>query len=120
MKYCVFIFLAMFLCMPEAYAARFSGQYLLHVCGSDEAGQELVAGGHVACQGYIAGVLDYHTLVRSLGTAPSVDFCVSADVSMNALQQQVVDYMTRHQKQHNGFIAAPGIALALFEKYPCQ
>ncbi|MCB1721859.1 MAG: hypothetical protein KDI11_08910, partial [Alphaproteobacteria bacterium] len=59
-----------------AVAARFSGDYLLQVCGSDKQGNELLSGGHIACQAYISGLMDYHNLIRSLGTAPSVDFCV--------------------------------------------
>lgn len=104
----------------ETHAARFSGQYLLHVCASDENGKEIVAGGHLACQAYIAGVLDYHALIRSMGTAPSVDFCVPEDVSMNDIQKRVYSHVYRNQKQHNSFIAAPGVALGLFEYYPCR
>ncbi|MGH1399330.1 MAG: Rap1a/Tai family immunity protein [Alphaproteobacteria bacterium] len=101
-------------------AARFSGQYLLHMCSSDEAGGELTPGGHVACQAYIAGVMDYHALLRSMGTAPSIDFCVPKDVPMNLVQAQVTSHVFRNQKQHNGFIAAPAVALGLFQNYPCE
>lgn len=102
-----------------AQAARFSGEYLMHVCSSDAQGKELVPGGHIACQAYIAGVLDYHTLIRSLGTAPSVDFCVPAEADMNTLQNQVESYVFKNKSEHIGFIAAPGVALALYSYYPC-
>lgn len=104
----------------DAQAARFSGKYLLHVCGSDANGKELVAGGHIACQAYIAGVLDYNTLIQSLGTAPSVEFCVPESVDMNLLQKQVYSYVYRTRKLHDSFIAAPAIALALHGYYPCK
>lgn len=118
----LFVFF-LFLAAPmfqRVEAARFSGEYLIHVCGSDENGKELVAGGHVACQAYIAGVLDYHNLIRALGSSPSVDFCVPEDADMNTLQRQVLSYVYKNKSQHSSFVAAPGIALGLYEKYPCK
>lgn len=114
---------ALLLCaggVQSAQAARFTGEYLLQVCGSDEKGRELVKGGHVACQAYIAGVLDYHNLIRSLGTAPSVDFCVPSDIGLTMLQKQVTSYIFKNRGQHEKFIASPGVALAMFANYPCS
>ncbi|MCE7887844.1 MAG: hypothetical protein DYH13_10140 [Alphaproteobacteria bacterium PRO2] len=102
-----------------AQAARFSGDYLLQMCLSDKNGKELVPGGHVACQSYIAGVLDYHNLIRSLGTSPSVEFCVPENVGLNQLQKDVASYLYKNKSQHGAFIAAPAVALALFNAYPC-
>ncbi len=90
------------------------------MCSSDESGRELAPGGHIACQAYIAGVLDYHNLVRSLGTAPSVDFCVPDDVGMNKLQNVVAAYLDKNSGIHGSFTAAPAVALALFSAYPCR
>lgn len=104
----------------SAHAARFSGQYLLHICASDQNGNEITPGGHIACQAYIAGILDYHNLIRSLGTAPSVDFCVPDGVSMNTLQKQTQSYVLRNRVQHDRFVAAPGVALGLYAFYPCR
>ncbi len=112
-----------FLCLAypvPANAARFSGEYLLHVCGSDEEGSELVEGGHIACQAYIAGVLDYHNLIRSLGTSPSVEFCVPEGVSMNELQGLVYNYLYQNKAEHSKFIASPVVALALLSSFPCN
>ena len=36
--------------------ALISGAYLLEVCKRGQNGQELVPGGHTACQAYIAGL----------------------------------------------------------------
>jgi hypothetical protein len=102
-----------------AQAARFSGDYLLQMCLSDKNGKELVPGGHVACQSYIAGVLDYHNLIRSLGTSPSVEFCVPESAGLNQLQKDVASYLYKNKSQHGAFIAAPAVALALFNAYPC-
>ena len=57
--------------------ALFSGAYLLQLCQRDAAGNEMVPGGAAACQSYISGIIDYHNLLRSLGTAPSA-ICVDA------------------------------------------
>ena len=107
------------LCAVPAQAARFSGDYLLQMCASDKDGKELVSGGHVACQAYIAGVLDYHNVIRSLGTSPSVEFCVPETVGLNQLQQDVASYIYKHKQQHGAFVAAPAVALALYNYYPC-
>jgi hypothetical protein len=105
---------------PPAYAARFSGEYLLHVCASDVNGKELVPGGHIACQGYIGGVLDYHNIIHAMGTAPTVDFCVPEATDMNTLQKIVVKYLQANRQQHAKFVAAPAVAMALYMTYPCK
>jgi hypothetical protein len=96
----------------------FSGAYLRDLCKRGPLGGETVKGAHTACQAYIAGVVDYHDLLRSLGTAPSVDFCVPNTVKMNDLQDLLYKYLEKNT-QHNAFSASPAVALALFEKYPC-
>ena len=116
---CIAIFLLSASPANQAQAARFTGGYLIHMCSSDENGRELVDGAHIACQAYIAGVLDYHNLIRSLGTAPSVDFCIPEGVNMNTLQKNVLSYFIRNRHQHERFVAAPGVALALYSAYPC-
>lgn len=110
----------LFIFPSQLHAARFSGEYLLSVCGIDENGNELTPGGHIACQAYISGVLDYHNLIHSLGTSPSVDFCVPENASLNDLQRRVSIYLRNHRGEHAKFIAAPGVALALYEIFPCK
>lgn len=117
------IALSALIAFPAAAGAQetgplFSGAYLRDLCGSDKMGVENVKGGHTACQAYIAGVIDYHDLLRSLGTAPSIDFCVPNTAKMNDLQIVVWRYLQKNQ-QHNAFSAAPAVALAMFEKFPC-
>ncbi len=109
-----------FISVPgAAHSARFSGEYLLTMCASDDKGRELTPGAHIACQAYIAGVLDYHNLIRSMGTSPSVDFCVPEGTTMNQLQKGVVSYIYRNKEEHAKFVAAPAVALALFDMFPC-
>ena len=107
-------------CLPRpVHATRFSGAYLLRVCEMDAKGRELVAGGHAACQSYIAGVMDYHNVLQSLYLAPKVDICVPASATMNDIQVTVLKYMRAHP-EHDAFIAAPAVTMALYEVYPCR
>lgn len=119
----IFSLFMMAVCMAfplNGVAAHFSGAYMLHICASDDEGKEKVPGGHTACQAYIAGVLDYHTILKSLGTAPSVDFCIPDDVDLNVLQQQVYSFILKNRAQHRQFIASPAVSLAMHSYYPCR
>ena len=112
---CVFV-----LALP-AQAARFSGDYLLQVCASDKDGKELSPGGHIACQAYISGILDYHSVMKSLGTLPGgVDFCVPETENLNQVQQKVLSHVYRNKHEQGPFIAAPAVTMALFNSYPCK
>lgn len=93
-------------------SAEMSAKNLLSICTSTE--EMDIA----QCAGYIQGLVDYHILTRSLGTAPSVDFCVPSDVPTESLVIVVRDYLT-HNTQHQSFIAAPAVALALYDMFPC-
>lgn len=99
-------------------AGFFSSAYLQALCESDAKGREKVKGGHTACQSYIAGIIDYHKLMRTLGTAPTIDFCVPNTEPMSRLQDIVYTYLAANA-QHTQFIAPPAVALALYEIYPC-
>ena len=109
------------LCAPfQAQAAQFSGKYLLSMCAQDAQGKEITPGGHIACQAYIAGILDYHALIKSMGTAPGIDFCVPENTTMNEVHNRVQSYVLKNRKQHHSFIAAPGVALGLHNAFPCK
>jgi hypothetical protein len=117
-----FLFL-LFLFFPfQSYAqdtgALISGDYLYQVCERDENGKEIIRGGHTTCQAYIAGLIDYHHLLRSLGTAPSIDICVPNTVKLADLQDVVWQYL-EDNKHHAAFNAAPAVGMALFEIFPC-
>ena len=103
----------------SAYAAEFSGKYLLHICSSDKSGKEMIPGGHTACQSYIAGIIDYHNLIKSLKTAPGLDFCIPKDTQLSIIQQGLVMYLLKNG-QHDDFIASPAVAIALNQMYPCK
>lgn len=102
-----------------AHAAQISGDYLMGVCAMDREGKEIVPGGHVTCQSYIAGVMDYHSFTKSLGIASSFDFCLPQGVSLNDIHKTVQNFMLRHSRQYGPFIASPAVMVALNEAYPC-
>ena len=110
---------AMGLSVREAQATRFSGAYLLHLCDMSPKGGELVKGGHAACQSYIAGVLDYHNVLQSLNLAPKIDICVPNTATLGELQQVVLRYLRAHG-EHDAFIAAPAVTMAIYQIYPCR
>lgn len=110
---------ALFVCSPVS-AARFSGDYILQVCGIDKDGKELSPGSHIACQAYLSGIIDYHAVMKSLGQYPGVDFCVPEGTGLNEIQNNVVAYIYRHKHEQGPFIAAPSVAIALSKAYPCK
>lgn len=70
------------------------------------------------CLGYIAGVIDYHVMLQSLGTAPTTDFCLPAALPVEDAAVAILSFL-RKAPQHGEFIAGPAIVMALHEKYPC-
>lgn len=95
-----------------------SGAYLMNICQRNEDGKETVKGAFITCQSYIAGIIDYHKLLKSLRTAPSIDFCVSNTTKLNDLQDIVWAYLNKNT-QHDDFNAAPAVTLALNQVFPC-
>ncbi len=103
----------------NANAARFSGEYFIKICSVDSSGDEVVKGGKSACQSYISGVIDYHNTLRVMGLTPDMNFCISEDITLNEIHLRVLAYLYKRKKLHRKFVAAPGVAMALFELYPC-
>lgn len=104
----------------QAHAnTQFSGAYLLHVCEMDAKGKEVIKGGHIACQSYIAGVIDYHRILQSMKLAPKIDICVPTRTPLNDVHKAVLAYLRKH-KENDAFIAAPAVTMALYKLYPCK
>ena len=101
------------------HAARFSGAYLMTLCGVNKKGHEVAPGAHAACQSYISGIIDYHNMLRSMKIAPKIDFCIPGNVSLNRIQVQVLRYL-QNNAQNDDFTAAPAVLLALYQAYPCR
>ena len=115
----VFVAALLILAPLPVQAAHFSGAYLYHLCGENSGGKELVKGGHTACEAYIDGVLDYHSVLQSLNIAPRVDICIPQTVSSGQLRAIVLAYMEKNPA-NDAFIAAPAVTMALYEIYPCH
>ena len=99
-------------------AARFSGAYMVRICGVNEKGQEVAPGAHAACQSYISGIIDYHNMLQSMKMAPDINFCIPGKVTLNEIHLYVLQYLQRNP-QHDSFVAAPAVLMGLYEKYPC-
>lgn len=102
----------------QGMAARFSGAYMVKICGVDDKGNEIAPGAHAACQSYISGIIDYHNMLRSMKMAPDINFCIPENVTLNEVHLYVLEYLRRNP-QHDSFVAAPAVLMGLYEKYPC-
>lgn len=96
----------------SACAQFLTGHDLLAMCKSNDARKIY------SCMHYVAGVVDYHVVMQSLGTAPTADFCLSSQVSIEEATVAVMTYLGK-SPEHQAFIAAPAITMALHVKYPC-
>ena len=95
-----------------AAAAYVTGDELAKTC---QGGKPLEI---FSCMNYIAGVIDYHVMMQSLGTAPTIDFCLPEGLPLEKAAVVVMLYLEK-SPQHDAFIAAPAVAMALHEAYPC-
>ncbi|MDE2337311.1 MAG: hypothetical protein KGL10_08360 [Alphaproteobacteria bacterium] len=103
-----------FLCLaarPTA-AAYLTGGDLLREC---ESGKEVNV---ESCMHYVAGIIDYQLMLQSLGTEPAVDFCLPRKLTADKAAAAVAVYLKKNP-QLGSFIAAPSVAMALAEAYPC-
>lgn len=107
------ILLGMWLgCASPAAAQIMTGADLVKSCDSTNMGKV-----H-RCIGYVAGVIDYQLMMQSLGTTPATDFCLPQNATIEAVTVNVVEYI-RKSPYHQAFIAAPAVAMALQERFPC-
>lgn len=101
-------------------AANFSGEYFLKVCMIDRKGRELVKGGKIACQSYISGVIDYHNTMSALDLPMEFKFCIPEEETLNDIHSKILVYFRGREALHRKFVAAPGVAMALLNIYPCR
>lgn len=110
----IFLMMALLLAGARPVAAMYvSTSELARSCLSKK--DEEVYG----CVNYIAGVIDYHILMQSLGTAPTIPFCLPKDITMSQAAIIVMTYL-RSAPQHDDFIAAASVPLALNKAFPCR
>ena len=51
--------------------------------------------------------------------APKLDICVPEKTGSATLHAVVLRYLEKNNT-HDGFVAAPAVTMALYEKYPCK
>jgi hypothetical protein len=97
----------------RAHAAYMTTADLQRDCLSEK--KERISG----CLNYIAGIIDYHILMQSLGTNPTIDFCLPANLSLEDAGIAVMMYLRKYP-QHDAFIASAAVPLALNQAFPCR
>src|SRR4051812_42499920 len=81
------VLLCLWLYSQPAAAAYVTGKDLVNECRSDKADDMM------GCMNYVAGVIDYQVMMQSLGTEPSVDFCLPDNLSIEKAAVTVMVYL---------------------------
>lgn len=71
------------------------------------------------CAGYIAGIIDFHTVTTTVESLPSDMFCLPRDATTAEVMRSVTRYLEERSDRHHD-LAAYLVILALQEAYPCQ
>ncbi len=71
------------------------------------------------CAGYIAGIIDFHTVATTVESLPGDMFCLPRNISTAEVMRRVTRYLEEHPDRHHD-LAAYLVILALQETYPCQ
>lgn len=71
------------------------------------------------CAGYIAGIVDFHTVATAVESLPVDMFCLPPDISIAQVMRDVTQYLEDNPGKHHE-LAAYLVILALRESYPCQ
>jgi hypothetical protein len=106
------LFLTTLLAPSRAFAIYLTSKELNQGCLSDAPKETAY------CLGYIAGVIDYHVMMQSLGTTPTIDFCMPDNLSIQKAAIVVLTYLKK-APQNNDFIAAPAVTMAMHANFPC-
>jgi hypothetical protein len=71
------------------------------------------------CAGYVAGIIDFHTVATTVESLPVDMFCLPPKISTAEVIRQVTQYLENNpDRQHD--LAAYLVILALREVYPCN
>lgn len=96
----------------SANAAYVTGEMLSRYCSSEKPTDM------VSCANYIAGIIDYHVFMQSIGTASEYGFCLPNNITIEEVSFTVMKYLKDSPQQY-AFIAAPSVIMALNKEYPC-
>lgn len=92
---------------------------LTQLCGFDASGKEFAPGAHAGCQSYIAGIVDYHELFKTVGkTTANIDFCLPPTLTYTDIQRIVLEYLQSHS-QFKESPAASAVVIALHNEFSC-
>ena len=70
------------------------------------------------CAGYIAGIVDFHTVATTVESLPDDMFCLPRDISTAHVIRQVTQFLADNPGKHDD-LAAYQVILALQQAYPC-
>ena len=71
------------------------------------------------CAGFIAGIVDFHTVAARVESLPVAMFCLPAGISTARVIRDVTAYLEANQARLHD-LAAYLVILALREAYPCR
>ena len=110
--FCLFFCALLLAASRPAVAQYMTGEELVRNCISQNPQDR------TACIYYITGVIDYHAVLQSLAIAPTINFCLPAEIGKEQAAVLVLAYM-RQQPQHDPFAAATVVPMALNKVFPC-
>ena len=70
------------------------------------------------CAGYIAGIVDFHTVATTVESLPVDMFCLPQNITTVQVIRDVTLYLENNPGKHQD-LAAYLVILALHEAYPC-
>lgn len=70
------------------------------------------------CAGYIAGIVDFHTVATTVESLPVDMFCLPENITTAQVIRDVAGYLGANPGKHHE-LAAYLVILALHEAYPC-
>jgi len=70
------------------------------------------------CAGYVAGIVDFHTVATTVESLPVDMFCLPRNISTAQVIRTVTHYLKENPEHHQD-LAAYLVILALHEAYPC-
>ena len=71
------------------------------------------------CAGYVAGIVDFHTVATTVESMPDDMFCLPENITTAQVIRVVTQYLENNQEKHHD-LAGYLVVLALRETYPCQ
>ena len=70
------------------------------------------------CAGYIAGIVDFHTVATTVESLPVDMFCLPKNITTAQVIRDVTGYLEKNPQKHHD-LAAYLVILALQDSYPC-